>query len=329
MADNSGIPYDVCDFKWWTNCVLSRRMGRNARWITGRLAQETGGRCLAVQFRLSPQNPFPAALVEGLAAYLSLLDPPPGSLHSPVSADDICFAGDSAGGNLAIALLQLILEINRTSNRAPSGLVWNREKKDIPVPAGVAILSPYVDLTRSFDSEVLNLEHDIIPARGPPFSNFQRCDIWPADPPRHHVYADDSALLHPLVSPVTVQDWTGAPPIWICVGEECLADPAKFMAQQMTKDKVTVVMEQYSAMPHNFTLIAIDSEASNHSTKQWASFIRVTVDSKHSISSRAVWWSSEPLQERILDMDRLVPVKLTEIEDRMKGQIEEWGAPPA
>lgn len=304
-------------------------MGRSPRWITGRLAQETGGRCLAVQFRLSPQNPFPAALVDGLAAYLSLLYPPPGSLHAAVSASDICFAGDSAGGNLAIALLQLILEIKRTSSGASSEVVWNGDRKAIPLPAGIAILSPYVDLTRAFDSEVLNLGHDIIPARGPPFSNFQRCDIWPAHPPRHHVYADDSTLLHPLVSPVTVQNWIGAPPTWICVGEECLADPAKFIAQQMTKANVAVVMEQYAGMPHNFALIATDSEPSKHSTSQWASFIRATVDRSHSISSRARRWSGQPLQETILDVANLVPLKPTELEDRMEAQIKTWGAPPA
>lgn len=129
-------------------------MGREPRRITHELARDTGGRCLAIRYRLSPQNPFPTALIDGLAAYLYLLYLPAGSLHAPVTTSDICFTGDSAGGNLAIALVQLILEIIREgSKNAPGRLTWDGQERDLPVPAGVSILSPYNDLTRALDSE--------------------------------------------------------------------------------------------------------------------------------------------------------------------------------
>lgn len=72
-----------------------------------RLAHLTNGRCLSVRYRLAPQNPFPCALLDAFQAYLSLIYPPPGSFHEPVSAKNIVLAGDSAGGNVCLALVQL------------------------------------------------------------------------------------------------------------------------------------------------------------------------------------------------------------------------------
>ena len=72
------------------------------RKTTGKLAELTGGRVLAIRYRLAPQNPFPAAILDTLIAYLNLLYPPPGSSHFAVPADSIVLAGDSSGGVLAI-----------------------------------------------------------------------------------------------------------------------------------------------------------------------------------------------------------------------------------
>lgn len=58
------------------------------------LAKLTGGRVYSVRYRLAPQNPFPAAVLDGLVSYLTLLYPPAGAVHEPVSASDIVFAGD-------------------------------------------------------------------------------------------------------------------------------------------------------------------------------------------------------------------------------------------
>ncbi|KAJ4313412.1 hypothetical protein N0V94_006950, partial [Neodidymelliopsis sp. IMI 364377] len=85
------------------------------RATTSRLAKDTGGRVFNVRYRLSPQNPFPAALLDCFTAYLSLLHPPPDAPHAPVPANEIVFAGDSAGGTCCTALLQLLLQIHRSS----------------------------------------------------------------------------------------------------------------------------------------------------------------------------------------------------------------------
>lgn len=62
--------------------------------IAKKLAKITGGRCFAVRYRLAPQNPFPAALLDTLVAYFSLLYPPPDAYHEPVHPEHLVIAGD-------------------------------------------------------------------------------------------------------------------------------------------------------------------------------------------------------------------------------------------
>lgn len=305
-----------------------RRMGRAPREITHSLAKETGGCCFAVRYRLSPQHPFPAALLDALAGYLCLLYPPEGSLHTAVDPNDICFAGDSAGGNLALALIQLILEIRRQNNS--DGIMWQGCKRDLPLPAGVASLSPYNDMTRApSSSERANLKYDIIPRPGPPFLGYDRCSIWPASPPRHHVYANDDALTHPLVSPVTAQDWRGAPPTWICVGEECLADQGLLVAHKMASQTIPVVVEQYQGMPHNFPLILDHLEASTKCKMQWASFIRGVVEDPNSVKTQAVKWCDNGHTKTKLDVDNMMIVSAESLKQSMHSQIQSWGSAPS
>lgn len=67
------------------------------RIMTLNLAKGCGGRVFSLRYRLAPQNPFPAALVDAVLAYKYLIDPPEGALHRPVDPSKIIIAGDSAG----------------------------------------------------------------------------------------------------------------------------------------------------------------------------------------------------------------------------------------
>lgn len=69
-----------------------------ARTATLKLAKLCKGRVFAVDYRLAPQNPFPAALLDALAAYKHLIDPPSeGAFHEALPPSKIIIAGDSAG----------------------------------------------------------------------------------------------------------------------------------------------------------------------------------------------------------------------------------------
>lgn len=121
--------------------------------VVSRLAKLTGGRALSIRYRLAPQNPFPTPLLDALLSYLYLLYPPPDSFHEPVSPSNIVFTGDSAGGNLCLVLLQLILHLHRT---APNGqtptLKFHGKDVAIPIPAGIATISSWLDVTHSLPS---------------------------------------------------------------------------------------------------------------------------------------------------------------------------------
>lgn len=309
--------------------TIIRRKGRGGIKIQNELAHKVGGRTFGLLYRLSPQNPFPAALMDCLAAYLCLLYPTPDHLHDPIDSRDIYLAGDSAGGTLAVALLKLMLDIRKLCQDGEATLWWNGEERVLHLPAGAAVLSPYLDMTRSFQSEVANLQFDIIPARGPPFANHDRCDIWPANPPRHHVYANDDALLHPLVSPVDVQDWTGCPPVWVCVGEECLADAGLFVAHKMSSANVVVFVEQFSAMPHNFALLC-ESDSSAQAIQSWSNFICSVRDGSLG-EPVLVKWSHQRsrLARQQLSLETWRNMSRETVLEQMKTEIVKWGPPPA
>jgi acetyl esterase/lipase len=108
------------------------------RYTIWRHARKMRGRCFAVNYRSTfliirpkadgieaPQYPFPCAIQDCLAAYLYLVNPPPGANHSPVDPKNIVIAGDSAGGGLCLALLQIL-----------------RDTEGLALPAGGILISP-------------------------------------------------------------------------------------------------------------------------------------------------------------------------------------------
>jgi epsilon-lactone hydrolase len=91
------------------------------------ICREAGARGLMVDYRLAPEHPFPAALEDCFAAWNHLLS-------GGLDPDRVAFAGDSAGGNLAVA----------TAMRA--------RDEGLPLPAALVLMSPLLDLTFSGES---------------------------------------------------------------------------------------------------------------------------------------------------------------------------------
>ncbi|KAF9006563.1 hypothetical protein BDQ17DRAFT_1302956 [Cyathus striatus] len=141
-------------------------------------ARKIKGRVFAVNYRKAPQYPWPCPLHDVLAAYIYLIDPPSGALHTPISPSKIVFAGDSAGGGLCISALTVLRDMG------------------FPMPAGAVLISPWVDLTHSFPSVMQNTatasfclyielylpissSQDIIPEHG---FLARPSTLWPMDP---------------------------------------------------------------------------------------------------------------------------------------------------
>lgn len=290
---------------------------------TLKLARLTGGRCLSVRYRLAPQNPFPAALLDAFTAYLSLLYPPPSSFHPSVPASKIVFAGDSAGAGLCFALLQLLLQINRTASTSQPLPFHNTDLAlPIPLPAGVASISPWLDLTQSMPSIAHNAQYDYLPT---PLSaearaSFPHDDVWPTDPPRGDLYCDASMLCHPLVSPLAASDWTGACPVWLGVGEEMLADESKITASRMVNQGVTVQFDMWEAMPHCFGLLLerLGVPASDKCFERWSEFCRAVVGDQQEVETRGRWYVAKSNREVEVKVEDLAPVHDEEVERRMR-----------
>ncbi len=97
------------------------------REFAGRLARACHARVLVLNYRLAPENPFPAAVEDATAAYRHLLS-------EGIEAANIMIAGDSAGGGLTLATLVAL-----------------RDAGD-PLPACATCFSPWVDLEATGDS---------------------------------------------------------------------------------------------------------------------------------------------------------------------------------
>lgn len=282
---------------------------------TAMLARLTKGRCLSIRYRLAPQNPFPAALLDILSAYLSLLYPPPDALHTPVPSNRIVFAGDSAGGNLCFSLLQVILEIQRQA----LFVTWHGIQREVPLPAGIATSSPWLDVTGSAPSYQANRAYDYLPTH---LSNFPACAAWPTQPPRPHLYTNETMLLHPLVSPITASSWQGCCPIYIQTGKELLSDEDTFSAMKLANLGVTVIYEEYESMPHCFGFILPKLPESKKFFTTWARTIKLMAETPDALVPSATLVKAKSLEEVTLDLQTLSTFTEEEIIQKMREKVE-------
>jgi acetyl esterase/lipase len=201
-----------------------------------------------------------------------------------VPANKIVFAGDSAGGGLSLALLQTLLTLRRIN---PNRTI-RFHGKDVPIelPAGLALNSPWCDVTRSLPSTFENAAYDyLIPPPQEPGTvyapiPFPTDGIWPSSPPRVDMYANASALAHPLVSPLAgpKEIWRDTPPIFIAVGQESLEDDSIYLSRKIHRVGGTVVLHRFDGMPHCFALMVRGTAVSRRCFGAWAEFC---VDAVH------------------------------------------------
>ena len=226
-----------------TRCILYLHGGayiamspRTHRCLTSRLADWSDTRVFALDYRLAPEHPFPAALEDAIAAYRALI-----MAGTPPSR--IVVAGDSAGGGLALALL-----------------VASRDAAD-PLPAAAVLFSPWTDLAATGKSIV---END---AADPLFFG-----AWVARQARH--YLGDTQATNPLASPLYA-DLTGLPPLLIQVGDgEVLLDDSRRVAEKATRSGVDATLRIWREVPHGWQLFAPILPEGRTALHEAAAFIR-------------------------------------------------------
>ncbi len=180
--------------------------------MTARLALAARSRVLSVDYALAPENPFPAAVEDGIKAYRWLL----AQGHAP---EEIAIGGDSAGGGLTAAVLVAARDAG------------------LPMPAGAVLLSPWTDLTCDTPTyETCATLDPIISKEG--IDEHARAYLGGAD------------ARHPLASP-NFADLRGLPPMLIHVGsDEVLLDDARVLAARARAAGVAAEIEVWPGMIH-------------------------------------------------------------------------------
>ena len=193
--------------------------------LASQVGRRTEARVISVDYRLAPEHPYPAAVDDALAAYEGLLD-------TGVAPADIAFAGESAGGGLAVATLV------------------NARDHGLPLPASAFVMSPYVDLTLA--GATMETKRDVDPLFTRELLQ-ARVDDYTA--------GQDAAL--GLISPVFA-DLSSLPPLLIQAGShEVLLDDALRLARQAAIADVEVALDITPGVPHVFQAYsAILDEAS-------------------------------------------------------------------
>jgi acetyl esterase/lipase len=182
--------------------------------LASQVGRRTRAKVISVDYRLAPEHPYPAAVDDALAAYEALLD-------DGIDPADIAFAGESAGGGLAIATLV------------------NARDHGLPLPAAAFLMSPYVDLTLAGATMETRREAD--PLLGPEALQARVAD---------YTAGQDAAL--GLISPIFA-DLSGLPPLIIQAGtHEVLLDDAIRLAQRAAAADVELTLDITPGVPHVF-----------------------------------------------------------------------------
>jgi len=182
------------------------------RGMISHMAKAMGAPAYSMDYRLAPEAMFPAAIEDGCACYAALLD-------GGQAPGRTIIGGDSAGGGTAVASALMARD------------------KGLPMPAGLALLSPWVNLSNTGWSYKTRAEADPI---------IDETNInWFAD-----TYLGDTAASDPLASPIHA-DLTGLPPMLIQVGaDEVLLSDSITLAERAGGAGVGVTLEIAPDMIH-------------------------------------------------------------------------------
>ena len=178
-----------------------------------------GCHVLTIDYRVAPEYPYPAALVDAVTAYRWLLEE---KEYDPL---DIVIGGDSAGGGLALGLCHYLKD------------------HEMPLPAGIVAMSPWTDLALTGESYETNFEND------PLFGKTKDSMIYNCP----YLTCEEDRT-DPYVSPL-YGDFTGFPPVLFQVGDQEMLLSDTLLASEKAKEAgVKVKTSVYEGMFHVFQM---------------------------------------------------------------------------
>jgi epsilon-lactone hydrolase len=203
--------------------------------LAAEFAQRTGARVITLDYRLAPENPFPAAVDDVRAAYQGLLS-------QGVAPQSIALAGESAGGGLAV------------------GAALALRDADIRLPASILAMSPWADLTLSGSTLADKQSVDAVLSG----DGLQRSAV-------DYVGSADTA--DPYISPI-FGDLHGLPPMLIQSGSrEILLSDALRLASRSAIADVRVTLDVVPGAPHVFQAYAAMLDEAEAALKRAADFL--------------------------------------------------------
>ena len=202
--------------------------------ITSALAHNLKARVIVPDYRLAPENPYPAAADDFFAVYPTLLE--------SYGTERLVVSGESAGGNLAI------------------GLLIQMRNQGLALPKCAALFSPWVDLANQGDSHQFNDQRD--PTLSTEWVNSAAA-----------MYAGEFPTDHPDISPIHA-DLSDLPPIIISSGtRELLLSQSLILASRIREAGGIVDLRIWEGLWHVFEFYDDIPEATL-SIEQTADFIR-------------------------------------------------------
>lgn len=217
------------------------------RGFIAELAVHTGMRCIAIDYRLAPEDPYPCALDDANRAIEALAT-------EGVATGDLWVGGDSAGGGLTLAVMLRRRSLGQSQ------------------PAGGIVLSPWVDLKGSGETIVTNAKYDYLPV--PLLHTFS------------DYYRGQEAIDHPEVSPMYAE-LSGLPPLLMLTGgAEVFASENRTFAANARRDGVSIEHHEEPDMIHVYPAVLPFTPQARAALSRIGAFVRAAACDAKKLRSR-------------------------------------------
>ncbi|MEJ7927430.1 alpha/beta hydrolase [Sphingobium sp. AN641] len=209
---------------------------KDYRGMVSRLCRAADMRGLSLDYRLAPENKFPAALDDALAGYQWLLS-------QGVPSNQIVIAGDSAGGGLTLAVLVALRD------------------QGAPLPAAAVCISPFTDQAKEGSSILSKAALD-------PIISSDLLDVV-----TDHYIGREGDPRSPLASPLYAE-LAGLPPVLILVGSfEVLLDDSTRFAARAKSAGVELEIDVWEGMTHIWPFFAAIIPEGRQAIEQMGAYI--------------------------------------------------------